>query len=56
LLLKGGKNGALWDTTETNFGLMMSRIHLPEQEKKHMPPAGKPQLTGEEINILYYLG
>ena len=53
LLLKGGKNGILWDSTKTDFGLMMSRIHLPEEEKKHMPPAGKPQLTAEEINILY---
>ena len=53
LLLKGGKNGILWDSTKPNFGLMMSRIHLPEEEKKHMPPAGKPQLTAEEINILY---
>ena len=33
---------------------MMNRIHLPEENKKHMPPLGKPQLTDEEISILYH--
>ncbi|MEO8412627.1 MAG: FN3 associated domain-containing protein [Ginsengibacter sp.] len=54
LLLKGGKDGKLWDSTENDFGLMMQRIHLPPQSKKHMPPEGKPQLTEEEAGILYY--
>jgi hypothetical protein len=53
LLLKGGKGGKLWDTAQADFGLMMQRIHLPEDEKEHMPPAGKPQLTDEEVAILY---
>ncbi len=52
LLLKGGKSGKLWDSTEADFGLMMKRIHLPLETKKHMPPQGKPQLTEEEIAIL----
>lgn len=54
LLLKGGKDGKLWDSTQNDFGLLMQRIHLPPQSKKHMPPAGKPQLTEEEAQILYY--
>jgi uncharacterized membrane protein len=53
-LKKGGKDGALWDMTQPDFGLMMSRVHLPEENKKHMPPIGKPQLTGDEISILYH--
>jgi hypothetical protein len=53
LLLKGGKNGKLWDTTKADLGLMMHRIHLPEEEKEHMPPTGKPQLTDIESSILY---
>ncbi len=53
-LLKGGKDGALWDSTQTDFGLMLNRIHLPEENKKHMPPLGKPQLTEDEISILYH--
>ncbi|MES1216554.1 MAG: FN3 associated domain-containing protein [Bacteroidota bacterium] len=52
LLLKGGKDGKLWDSTEADFGLMMKRIHLPLETKKHMPPQGKPQLTEDEISIL----
>jgi len=52
LLLKGGKDGKLWDTTEADLGLMMKRVHLPLEAKKHMPPQGKPQLTDEEISIL----
>jgi uncharacterized membrane protein len=53
LLLKGGKNGKLWDTTKTDLGLMMRRIHLPSESKEHMPPEGKPQLTDEEAAVLY---
>lgn len=53
LLVKGGKNGKLWDTSATDFGLMMQRIHLPLEVKEHMPPKGKPQLTDEEIQVLY---
>ena len=54
LLLKGGKNGKLWDSTEAGFGLLMKRIHLPLEAKEHMPPKGKPQLSEEEIKALYY--
>lgn len=52
-LLKGGKDGKLWDSTQENMGLLMSRIHLPREEKKHMPPANKEQLTDEETAVLY---
>lgn len=50
-LLKGGKSGKLWDTTQGE-GLLLQRIHLPEEAKKHMPPIGKPQLTPFEIKLL----
>ncbi len=53
LLLKGGKNGKLWDTTKADLGLLLNRIHLPLEDKKHMPPSGKPQLTEEETAVLY---
>jgi uncharacterized membrane protein len=52
-LLKGGKDGKLWDSTQKDFGLLLGRLHLPLENKKHMPPAGKPQLTDDEVNILY---
>lgn len=51
-LLQGGKSGALWDSTEADWGLLLRRVHLPEEAKKHMPPRGKPQLTEEEIQLL----
>lgn len=53
-LLKGGKSGALWDSTEADLGLLLRRIHLPLEQKKHMPPQGKPQLTDDEVLLLYY--
>lgn len=52
LLLKGGKSGKLWDSTAADLGLMLRRVHLPLEAKKHMPPQGKPQLTDEEIEII----
>ncbi len=52
LLLKGGKNGELWDSAAADLGLLMQRVHLPIEKKHHMPPKGKPQLTEEEIDIL----
>lgn len=51
-LLKGGKNGLLWDSTAPQLGLMMQRVHLPMEEKEHMPPKGKAQLTEQDIQIL----
>jgi uncharacterized membrane protein len=53
-LLKGGKTGKLWDVNAPDLGLLVKRIHLPMEAKEHMPPAGKPQLTSEEIAILYH--
>ena len=53
LLLKGGKSGKLWDTTAADYGLLLGRVHLPLDAKKHMPPTGKPQLTEAETQILY---
>jgi len=53
LLLKGGKSGPPWDSTRADLGLLMQRIHLPPDQEKHMPPRGKPQLTDDEITILY---
>jgi uncharacterized membrane protein len=53
LLLKGGKNGVLWDTAALGNSLLLHRIHLPESEEEHMPPAGKAQLTSQEKYILW---
>lgn len=53
LLLKGGKHGVLWTNGRPDISLLIQRIHLPEAAKKHMPPAGKPQLDDEERAILF---
>ncbi len=52
LLQKGGKNGKPWDTASADLGLILKRVHLPLDNDDHMPPAGKPQLTEDEITIL----
>jgi uncharacterized membrane protein len=50
---KGGKTGKLWVAGKPELSLLLERIHLPAEEKKHMPPAGKPQLSPEEKKLLY---
>lgn len=52
-ILKGGKSGKLLVPGQPAVSLLLQRIHMPEEEKKHMPPAGKPQLTPEEMKVLY---
>jgi uncharacterized membrane protein len=52
-VLKGGKSGKLFVPGQPKISLLLQRIHLPEEEKKHMPPSGKPQLTAAEMNVLY---
>ncbi|MEM8523508.1 MAG: chitobiase/beta-hexosaminidase C-terminal domain-containing protein [Bacteroidota bacterium] len=52
-LLKGGKNGAIWTAGNPDSSHMMQRIHLPLEEKEHMPPRGKSQLSEREIELLH---
>ncbi|HEY4323180.1 MAG TPA: FN3 associated domain-containing protein [Mucilaginibacter sp.] len=52
-VLKGGKDGKLFVAGQPQLSLLLQRIHMPEGEKKHMPPSGKPQLTADELNLLY---
>jgi len=53
LLQKGGKSGVVIDTSDANMSLLLQRVHLPEDDRKHMPPLGKPQLNDQELAILY---
>jgi uncharacterized membrane protein len=53
-LLKGGKNGKLFVPGDPKMSLLLQRVHLPETEKKHMPPTGKPQLTEQEKLLIYF--
>ena len=53
-ILKGGKTGDLIVSGKPLESLLIKRIHLPETDKKHMPPRNKEQLTETETEILYY--
>jgi Chitobiase/beta-hexosaminidase C-terminal domain/Planctomycete cytochrome C len=51
-IMKGGKNGAIWKAGDALQSHIIQRANLPIDDKKHMPPRGKTQLTTEEIVIL----
>lgn len=51
-LQAGGETGALFVKGNPDKSLMLERIHLPLEEKKHMPPKGKQQLLSDEIALL----
>lgn len=51
-LLKGGKSGKLFVAGNPEMSLLLQRVHLPMDDKKHMPPTGKAQLTSQEIALL----
>ncbi|WP_310589952.1 c-type cytochrome domain-containing protein [Dyadobacter frigoris] len=51
-ILKGGKTGKLFVPGNPSLSLLLKRIHLSVDDKKHMPPIGKTQLTAEEITLL----
>lgn len=52
-ILKGGKDGKIIMPGQPQVSLLLQRIHMPDGDKKHMPPIGKPQLTSEEMTLLY---
>ncbi|SDG52582.1 Uncharacterized membrane protein [Dyadobacter soli] len=51
-IIKGGKSGKLIVPGNPQMSLLLQRVHLPMEEKKHMPPSGKAQLTLQEISLL----
>ena len=52
-LAKGGENGPLWLAGDALNSHLLIRANLPLDDKEHMPPKAKPQLTPEEIRLLY---
>lgn len=52
-IIKGGKHGPIWIPGDAFNSHIIQNINLPEEEKKHMPPSGKPQLSDEEVDFLY---
>lgn len=51
-LLKGGASGPLFVAGQPGESQLIQRLLLPMRDKKHMPPANKPQLTAGEIALL----
>lgn len=52
-ILAGGKNGPIWKPGDALNSHIIQNINLPEEDKKHMPPRGKPQLGQHEIDLLF---
>ena len=52
LIVKGGKDGNILNGIQNEEALLLQRIHLPNADEKHMPPADKLQLTLEELTLL----
>ncbi|MCE7063388.1 c-type cytochrome domain-containing protein [Dyadobacter sp. CY343] len=52
MLVKGGESGPALITGNSAQSKMILRCMLPENDDKHMPPKGKPQLTQDEILLL----
>ncbi len=52
-ILKGGKNGPIWVSGDALNSHIIQNINLPDEDKKHMPPKGKPQLSQDEIDLLF---
>ena len=52
-ILEGGKNGPIWKSGDALNSHIIQNINLPEEDKKHMPPKGKPQLSQAEIDFLF---
>jgi len=51
-LAKGGKHGPPLKDGEGAPSDFARRLELPEDEKEHMPPRGKPQLSPEDLTLL----
>ncbi len=51
-IVKGGKNGPIWKAGDALKSHMILRANLPIEDKKHMPPRGKAQLSEADIVIL----
>ena len=52
-ILEGGKNGPIWKSGDALNSHIIQNIDLPLEDKKHMPPKGKPQLNQDEIDLLF---
>ncbi len=52
LMLSGGERGSMFDFQNPNQGLLVQYISLPKEDKLHMPPKNKSQLSDKEKWLL----
>lgn len=52
LILKGGERGSMFDPQNPDQGRLVQYISLPLEDKLHMPPKNKSQLTEKEKWLL----
>lgn len=53
-ILKGGKDGAIISAGKADESDLIKRILLSKENKDHMPPIEKPQLSKHEMDLLYW--
>lgn len=51
---KGGENGPVLKDSLPEMSELYKRLVLPESDDHRMPPKGKPQLTPQDVEILYW--
>ena len=51
-ILKGGKNGLILLPNNLQKSVLYTHLILPLEDEKHMPPKGKKQLSGHEIELI----
>ena len=51
-ILEGVKGGPIWVAGDPSKSHIIQMLRLPMDDKKHMPPKGKNQLTEEEITLI----
>jgi uncharacterized membrane protein len=53
-ILKGGKHGSVISDGPADSSSLFKRLVLPLEDKHHMPPNEKPQLSSSEIALIKY--
>ena len=51
---EGGKNGSVFTAGNPEGSNLYTALLLPEDDDKHMPPKGKPQLSEQEIATIHF--
>ncbi len=52
LILRGGKHGQIIESGNADSSELFIRLMLPLEDKHHMPPNEKPQLTSAETDLI----